>query len=391
MNSNKDKNRSWKRIAAALVIAAVASLVMPFVPAFLTNVVAQTEGDSADAETGVVEETVRMVTVQVTPATSRVVNQSRSVAGRVAPARTVDIAFQVPGQIFALEVEPGDRIREGDVIAGLDHVNFDFAVDRAQASFDLANSELERAASLAERGVAASARLDTARAQFAQADVALREAQRRLSQTRIRAPFDAIVARTFVEEYVNVTSAAPVARLQDVSEMRIVISLPEELAAVARSAPASFDVVASFPAVPGYTPPLMMRSFATDGDPTTQTYDVEFAITGDVDLRLLPGMTAQVRVATAAGGNRQHHVFVPVSAVDTTSRTEPSIWIYDETSHQVTRRTVLLGLPVDNEIIVLEGLEGDEFVVSGGWWRLRDNQTVAVSGPLTTNLSAGQE
>ncbi|HCQ64501.1 MAG TPA: efflux RND transporter periplasmic adaptor subunit, partial [Rhodobacteraceae bacterium] len=59
---------------------------------------------------------------------------------------------------------------------------------------------------------------------------------------------------------------------------------------------------------------------------------------------------------------------------------EPSIWIYEETSGQVARTTVRLGLPIDDEIVVLEGLEGNELVISGGWWRLRDNQTVTVSG-----------
>ncbi len=381
MNSNRD-NRRWKRIASVIMLAAAAALALPFLPGSLTDVLAQTEIDAGETETGMGEapEYDRPVTVEVARALSRVVNQSRAVAGRVEPARTVDIAFQVPGQIFSLDVEPGDRIREGDLIAELDQADFDLAVDRAQASFDLANSELERASSLAQRGVAADARLDTARAQFAQADVALREAKRRLSQTQIAAPFDAIVARTFVEEYVNVTSAAPVARLQDVSEMRIMISLPEELAAIARSAPDVFDIVASFPAVPGYTAPLVLRSFATDADPTAQTYDLEAAIKGDIDPRLLSGMTADVRISVAAEEDRQQSVIIPVSAVDTTSRTEPSIWVYQESSGQVTRRTVRLGLPVDNEIVVLEGLEGGELVVSGGWWRLRDNQTVVVSG-----------
>ena len=381
MSSNK-KTKNWKRVAFVIVLAAAAALAVPFLPGSLTGVFAQTEMNAGetDAETQTASEPDRPVTVEVTRALSRVVNQSRAVAGRVEPARTVDIAFQVPGQIFSLDVEPGDRIRKGDVIAELDQADFDLAVDRAQASFDLANSELERASSLAERGVAADSRLDTARAQFAQADVALREAKRRLSQTQITSPFDAIVARTFVEEYVNVTSAAPVARLQDVSEMRIMISLPEELAAVARSAPDAFDIVASFPAVPGYTVPLVLRSFSTDADPTAQAYDVEFAITGDIDSRLLPGMTADVRIAAASDENRPQSVIVPVSAVDTTSRTDPSIWIYQESSGQVARRTVRLGLPVNDEIIVMEGLNGDELVVSGGWWRLRDNQAVMISG-----------
>jgi RND family efflux transporter MFP subunit len=381
MNSN-ETNRSWKRISSVIVLIAATALAVPFLPGFLTDVLAQTEINSGetDAETRATPEPDRPVTVEVTRALSRVISQTRTVAGRVEPARTVDIAFQVPGQIFSLAVEAGDRILEGDVIAELDQADFELAVARAQASFDLSSSELQRATSLAERGVAADTRLDTAQAQFAQADVALREAKRRLSQTRIVAPFDAIVARTFPEEYVNVTSAAPVARLQDVSEMRIMISLPEELAAVARSAPDAFDIVASLPAVPGYTAPLVLRSFATDADPTAQTYDVEFAITGDIDPRLLPGMTADVRIAAASEDNRPQSVIVPVAAIDTTSRTEPSIWVYQESSGQVARRTVRLGLPVNNEIIVLEGLEGDELVVSGGWWRLRDNQTVVVSG-----------
>ena len=292
----------------------------------------------------------------------------------------MDIAFQVPGQIIQLHVEPGDRIREGEVIAKLDQVDFELTVVRTQASFELAESEFERASSLAERGVAADARLDTARAQLAQADAALREAERRLEQTELVAPFDAIVARAFIEVNVNVTSAAPVLRLQDISEMRIVISLPEELAAIARASPDAFDVVATFPAVPGYTAPLVLRSFATDVDPMAQTYDVEFAITGKIDPRLLPGMTADVRISIAAEEDRPHSVIVPVSAVDTTSRTEPSIWIYEEASGQVARKTVRLGLPMDDEIAILKGLQGDEVVVSGGWWRLRENQTVAVSG-----------
>ena len=381
MNSNS-KSRNWKRIASVIVLVTTAALAVPFLPVAVTDVFAQTEmyGGESDADAPEAPQYNRPVTVEVTRALSRVINQSRAVAGRVEPARTVDIAFQVPGQIISLYVEPGDKIDEGDVIAELDQADFDLAVDRAQASFDLAKSEFERARSLAERGVAADARLDTARAQFAQADVALREAKRRLSQTRIVAPFDAIVARTFVEEYINVTSAAPIARLQDVSEMRIMISLPEELAAIARSALDAFDIVASFPAVPGYTAPLVLRSFATDADPTAQTYDVEFAITDDIDPRLLPGMTAEVRISSSAEEDRPQSVIVPVSAVDTTSRTEPSIWVYQEASNQVARRTVRLGLPVNGEIIVLEGLEGDELVVSGGWWRLRDNLTVTVSG-----------
>lgn len=381
MSSNKQR-RSLRLVASVIAVVGVAVVSVPFVPAALTDVLTETVTDvvETEAEPGPSAGAERPVAVEVTRAVNRAVEQSRTVAGRVRPARTADLAFQIPGQIVTLSVEPGDEVRAGEVIAELDQIDFALAVDRAKASFDLASSELERAAGLAERGVAADARLDTARAQFAQAEVALREAQRRLSQTQIVSPFDATVARTFVDEYVNVTSAAPVARLQDLSEMRVVTSLPEELAAIARSAPEAFGAAATFPAVPGFAAQLALRSFATESDATAQTYDLEFAITGDIDPRLLPGMTADVRISVAAEEKGPEAVIVPVSAVDTASRPEPSVWIYEESSGQVARRTVRLGLPVDNEIVILEGLEGGELVVSGGWWRLSENQPVVVSG-----------
>ena len=371
-----------KQLMSVVLVAGVAAVAIPFAPSFLTDVLAQTAtgATEADTDTRPAASAERPVTVEVTRVIQRSVNQSRTVAGRVEPARTVDFAFQISGQIVRLGVRPGDTVRAGDVLAELDRVDFELAADRAQASFDLANSELDRAAGLAERGVAADARLETARAQFAQADVALREARRRLSQTQIVAPFDAIVARTFVEEYVNITSAAPVVRLQDLSEMLVMISLPEELAAIARATPGTFHIAASFPAVPGYTAPLVLRSFATDADKTAQTYDLEFAITGDIDPRLLPGMTADVRISFAAEEGRAQAIIVPVSAVDTTSRPDPSVWVYNESSGRVSRRSVQLGLPVDNEVVILGGLEGNELVVSGGWWRLRDDQAVVVAG-----------
>ena len=211
MNLNKT-NRRWKRLATATALATAMTLAAGVLPGPLGGLWAQTDTSAApeSAEDTNSAQLNEPVTVEVTEVVSRRVTQSRSMAGRVKPLRTVDIAFQVPGQIISIQVEPGSKVAKGDLIAQLDQTDFELAVDRAQASYDLANSEMKRATSLAERGVAADARLDAARAQFAQADVSRREAKRRYDQTQIIAPFDAIVARTFVEEYVNVTSAAPV-------------------------------------------------------------------------------------------------------------------------------------------------------------------------------------
>ena len=381
MSSNRT---GYFRGGAAGLVAFLLAIVLlvQFSPDIASKVFAQTtdEVSGADAQGSAEQDLAQPVTVEVSRAELRDSDRARSLAGRVEPARTVDIAFQVSGQLSDLAVDAGTRVEKGDLIAALDPVDFELALDRAQASFDLAKSEYDRALSLTERGVATDARLETNRAQQVQAEVALREAERRLAQATITAPFDAIVARIFLEEFSNVTPAAPIARLQDISEMRVRISLPEELAAMARAQPDAFRVTATFPAVPGYEATLYPRTFVTDADTTAQTYDVEFVIEGVIDPRLLSGMTANVRVTAAAEGAQSRSVVVPVSAIDTTSRSEPSVWLYDKDSGRVYRKTIRLGLPNDDEIVVLEGLAGDELVVSGGWWRLKENEPVAVRG-----------
>lgn len=314
-------------------------------------------------------------TVPLSAAVSANKDVQRVFVGRLEPLRVVDLAFQISGQILELPVSAGESLKQGELIARLDLADFELALARAQASLDLATSEFNRSSQLANRGAGSEARLDTAKAQLAQSEVAMREAERRLAQTSIKAPFEALVGRIFVEAYSNTTPAAPIVRLQDISEMRVYISLPEELAALARTQAENFNITATFPAAPGYEAELILREFVTEPDPVAQTYVVEFAIAGEPDPRLLPGMTANVVAGLTVPGDTGG-VLVPVAAIDTTSAPEPRVWVFDEATGTVGPRTVRLGLPRKNSIVVLEGLAAGQRVVSGGWWKLIDGMTI---------------
>jgi len=284
----------------------------------------------------------------------------------------------VSGQIFELPVSEGDSRAKGALIARLDTVDFELAVAHARATYDLAEIDFRRAAELAQREVAAQARLDQAQADRTQAEISLREAERRLDQATITAPFDALVARVIAERFINTTPSQPVVQLQDVSEMRVIVSLPEEIAALARADGESFMFTATFPAAPGYEATLSLREFVTEADPVAQTYQVEFAIAGAVDPRLLPGMTAKVTGVPKTGD--QPPVVIPVGAVDTTGDTEPQVWLFDPDTSTVRPRRVTLGLPRDGDIVVLDGLAPGDQVVSAGWTALTDGALVRATG-----------
>ena len=220
----------------ALLLAIV--LLVQFNPDIASKVFAQTtdEVSGADAQGSAEQDMAQPVTVEVSRAELRDSDRARSLAGRVEPARTVDIAFQVSGQLSDLTVDAGTRVEKGDLIAALDPVDFELAVDRAQASFDLAKSEYDRALSLTEKGVATDARLETNRAQLAQAEVALREAERRLAQATITAPFDAIVTNETVSMGTFVSPGQALATLISAGEGEIRASLPAEDVSAVRAA-----------------------------------------------------------------------------------------------------------------------------------------------------------
>ncbi len=322
---------------------------------------------SQDAERGL---PVPIATVADAPALAL-----RRFAGQVEPLRTVDIAFQVPGQIVELLSEEGTRIAAGSAIARLDPEDYRLALDRAEAVLAFAEAEYERVLELVERSVAPAAQLERARAELRQAEVAVDQAARALDQTVIHAPFEALLARRLSETWENVTPAAPVLRLQDVTELLVTISLPEELAMQARSTPEAFEAVARFPALPDLALPLDLVRFVTEADPVAQTYAVKLALR-ERDERILPGMTATVELRLATAEAR---FVVPVSAVDTTSGDTPRLWIVQADS-TVQPRAVTLGLPQGESIEILEGLSGGERIVTAGWWQLVEGARVHPAG-----------
>lgn len=327
----------------------------------------------AFAQTPQAEATPAEATVAVPLHTAEASNglSARTFIGRVEAQRTVDIAFQVSGQIVEIAPIEGERVAAGEVIAALDVVDFRLALDRAEAVVGLARSEETRVTELVERAVSPQAQLDRARAELQQAEVALAQARRALEQTVIHAPFDAIVARRLTETYANVTPAVPVLRLQDVSTLLVTISLPEDLAVLARSAPDAFEATARFPALPGTILPLDLARFVTEVDPVAQTYAVKLALR-DPDSRILPGMTAIVEIRPR---QNVEAVMVPVSAIDTTSASTPRVWTVDSDG-RAHAREVAVGLPQGDRIPVLTGLMPGERIVAAGWWQMRDGTLV---------------
>lgn len=324
------------------------------------------EADAPDAPRDPVR-TVKVETVE--PAAAL---RSRSFVGRIGAVRTVELSFQVSGRLAELPVLEGQVVPKGGLLAALDTEDLRLALREAEVQRDLAERTLQRHRSLAP-GTVARTVLDEAEAAFRLREVALEQAQRNLDYATLEAPFDALVTRRLVEPPTVIASGTPVLRVQDVTELRVTFSVPEDLMALVGRDDV-LVVEAALPSRPELRFPLTYREHQTEPNAVAQTYEVSFGMPHPAGITVLPGMTAVVYASFTGGAAAAQELRVPLTAVVTGE--EPHVWVLDADAEAVRRQPVALGPVVGDRVTVLEGLEPGQRVVVAGASLLREGMRV---------------
>jgi RND family efflux transporter MFP subunit len=291
-------------------------------------------------------------------------------------------------------------------------------VRATEAKLANARIELDRHTRMVERGVGARADLDRARTDYGVAvadhkaavqvfekgtigreedieaqEAAVRglearvvEANIQLADSTLRAPFDGVIARRFVEEKQNVTAKQPVVRFQDVDEIEIGVDVPEAVMAAGIRLADIVSLVAEISGAPGFRFPVRVREIAQVADPTIQTFHVRVAMPSPTEPRILPGMTATVTLTYRRASVLGDRILVPVEAVAMTSTGEQVAWVLGADG-TVAPRPVKLGAALGGRVEILDGLQPGDRIATAGVRFLRDGMKVKDLGDA---LGGGQ-
>lgn len=150
-----------------------------------------------------------IVTVQVEPVRRRTITQVVTATGKIQPEIEVKISPEVSGEIVALPVKEGQRVKKGDVLLKIkpdvyiaQRDQFAAGVLSARANLTRAETEYKRYKELFSKGLVSQAEYDQAtavyegaRAQYAQAKASLDQANENLRKTTIVSPMDGTVSQ----------------------------------------------------------------------------------------------------------------------------------------------------------------------------------------------------
>ncbi|MBX7541460.1 efflux RND transporter periplasmic adaptor subunit [Qipengyuania sphaerica] len=283
------------------------------------------------------------------------------------------------GRVVSVPVDAGSWVRQGQVLAVIDRsVQTQQAqsaaaqIQVARADAELAQSNLDRALQLVERGFVSKADVDrltatrdaaNARVRVAQAQ--LRELQARNARLNIVAPSAGLVLERNVEPGQTVSGGSmPLFTIAKGGEMEMLAQLGEtELASMKAGASAEVIPVGQDKSFTG-----QVWQVAPTIDNQTRQGTARIALSYDPALR--PGGFAS---ATISSGTVVAPVLPESAIMDDDG--QPYVYIVGA-DNKVSRRDIETGIISDGGLTVLEGLTGNERVVLRAGGFLREGQEV---------------
>lgn len=342
------------------------------------------------------------VEVQLATAALTSPSQTNSVltaSGYVVARRKAAVASKGTGRLVLLNVEEGDQVKKGQLIARLEDADVVAARESARQSLLVAEADLydaktsfERMRILLKQGLIAQAEYDVAEARFkrvvASIDVArfaLKEAEVAVDNTRIIAPFDGTVLKknADVGEIVAplagaASSKAAVVTIADMSSLEVDADVSE--ANITRVAPEQQCEV-TLDAYPQQRYPGYVTKIVPTADRTKATVLVKIRFK-EYDQRVLPEMSAKISFLAIGykADSADHKLLLTVPEAAVATRTGRAV-IYQIRDDRAVEVPVSTGQKLGALIEIKSGIKEGDKIIAKVDDRIEAGAKVAVKGP----------
>ncbi len=283
-----------------------------------------------------------------------------SAVGTLRAAESVVLRPEVAGRIESIHFDGGAKVGKGQLLVALDASIVRAEAQQTRAELALARANFQRAADLARQKFLSERARDEAAANLHVLEAKLALAQAHLARTSIRAPFAGVLGLRNVSPGDYVAEGAELVTLEDVSQMKVDLRLPERyLGRLQRGQ--RLDV--EFDAYPGRRFEATLEAIDVQVDADGRSVVARGRLPND-DALLRTGMFARIALTLS---QRDHAVMVPEEAVFAVGSEQ---FVYRVENGRAVRVRVRTGLRRDGRVEIVEGVRGGEQIVTAGQLKL---------------------
>jgi RND family efflux transporter MFP subunit len=305
--------------------------------------------------------------VRVTKPSPRIETGLARATGAVRAREDAVLSAKATGQIKRIRVQVGDRVKAGAVLAEMDAVNANIALQNAKAMERLgaarleeAERELARAKQVFEGGAMPQSGMDQAQtgrdvaaAQLDQARAGLQQAERAVQDATITAPFAGVVTAKYrnAGDTVTMMPVSPIVALTDVDHLELRLAVPEALEPAIQ--PGQLVQGETTPGGQPFQAKVRVKSAVVD--PATRTIEVLADVVTADGLRPGTIVTADFGRFAEGGG-----MFIPSTAVQTDGKKS---WVFVAVNGKAERREIVAQPVHPGTVVVRQGLGPDADVI----------------------------
>ncbi len=366
-----------------------------------------------------------VIIVQTELVKKRNITQIVTATGKIDPEFKVVITPEVSGEIVYLPVKEGQRVRKGDILLKIKQDQYIAQRDRAIANLSSARASLSiqriqlqkiesdynRTKELFSKGLSSEAELEAIKAQYEtakaqvqsaesvvlQMEAAVKEASENLAKTIITSPMDGVVSQLNVKPGERVlgtgfTQGSNLMTVADLSKMVAVVDVDENDVVLISYGDTARIKVDAFPGKVFKGVVYEIGNTAKSKGLGTQEEVVNFEVKIRIlnsDVSLKPGMSCNVEIMTET---RNNVLAVPIQSVTVrglesqkkeVNQSEEDIVSVENKKEEIDPRNlegvfvvengkvkfvkVKTGISDDTYIEIINGLKGDEEVVTGSY------------------------
>ena len=323
---------------------------------------------------------VRTVTVE-----KQDLGETVQLTGHVRARDEASIGFRIGGRMIERLVNLGDRVQAGQTIAKLEALDELNALRSAQAALNSANgivtrtrNDFERQQTLLRQGHTTRVRFDqaqqelqTAESKVKDAQAQLQIAQDRVSFTELKADAPGVITAVAAEPGEVVQAGRTIVQVARDGGRDAVFDVP---AGILRAAPGDTEVTVSLADDPRVQATGSVREVAPQADPITRNFQVKVGLENPpAAMRLGSTVTGNARLPSAPV------IAVPASAL-TKYDNKPAVWVVDKAANTVAVRTVEVKRHEPSSVVISNGLDSGDIVVTAGVQALYPGRKVRLLG-----------
>ena len=286
--------------------------------------------------------------------------------------REITLGFKVAGIVKSFNVDSGDAVKMGDVLARLDLTEVGARNRDSAATLENAEAALKRQQELFAKGFASQAAVDNAKMAVDRARASQDATAFDAAKAELRAPADGVVLSRLAEPNEVVTPGKPILLFGDASGGLVLVT-PVSDSQITRIRGGDSAVI-KFAGLPPIK--AIVARLAAKADQRTGAFDVELKLT-EVSSGLRSGLVGEARILPSIRDQISQYLAIPAIALLEGRGDQAAVFVVDK-ANKAQRRSVRIGGFLDDLVLIADGLQPGERVVTSGAPYLRNGQPVTI-------------